>query len=93
MTQLFEDFMNERTNWKLIVSSEMQGILDEEKKIEKAVDNILGMFDPLYPEFHSNTKMSIDICNGLLMLQNEIEKRVMRFILTESDSDSNMKHD
>jgi hypothetical protein len=85
MTELFNDFIKHRKEWKLKITPEMQSVIDKTEEIEKATDEILGLLDPLYPDFDANQRCADSVCNAMDLLRGEVEKRVMRHILDISD--------
>lgn len=93
MTQFFDDFMEQRKDWGLVVSPQMQAIINKTDAIDKAFQKILLLFSPYYPDNKANDRNLDEMCTPYNAMMDEIEKRIIRFILTESDSDSNMKQD
>ena len=85
MTQLFENFLKQKEDWRLKISPDMQRIIDEYAAMEKHYDEILGLLDPYYPDFKDNTKFSQEMSDAFYPVMDAIEKRIVRFILDESE--------
>lgn len=85
MTQLLEDFLKQKEDWRLKISPDMQRIIDEYAAMEKHFDEILGLLDPYYPDLKDNTKFSQEMSDAFYPVMDAIERRIVRFILDESE--------
>lgn len=85
MTQFFEDFMEQRKDWGLTVSPAMQQAIDTTNEIEKAANGLIDLFAPYYPDIPSNNHMNDCLCDAINALMDQVEKRIVRHILDDSE--------
>ena len=85
MTQFFEDFMEQRKDWGLTVSPSMQAAIDKANLIEANANEMIDLLAPYYPDNPSNNAMYHSLCDCINALMDQFEKRIVRFILCESE--------
>lgn len=92
MSEFFEDFMQQRKDWKLKISPSMQEIIDKTTEIGEQVESVVTLFDQFYPG-RSSDGMSNPIIERYNAMLDEIEKRAMRIILCDTEHINYMKQD
>ena len=85
MTPTLKEFLSVKDNWKLKISERLQTAINKSEELEKVVCDIINSLALFYPTPIDENKNIQPIWNCFYSLQDEVDKRIVRQILDETE--------